>query len=118
MFKCNTCEYVAKTKHNLKQHINSLHLLQKYPCQLCKYQATQLSSLNRHTKKVHEPAPENVTCAECNTTLKPSSLASHRKSFHSGENPRYNCKVCTYQTFWKPTLKKHTINVHQKSRKI
>ena len=54
-FKCNLCDYQATQISNLKIHIDSVHEGTKpFKCNLCYYKAAQNASLKRHIRSVHE----------------------------------------------------------------
>ena len=53
LYPCDRCEYIAKYNHHLKRHQLSKHELIKFPCSLCESKFTQISSLKRHTNKMH-----------------------------------------------------------------
>lgn len=52
-FPCEHCDYVATHGHNLKKHIEAIHLGVTYSCELCPYEATQKQNLKRHLKLKH-----------------------------------------------------------------
>ena len=115
-YKCKICQYAATQKGSLKIHTRSLHVNdERYSCNICPYQATQKSSLSCHVKNVHNKN-ERVICTECYKSLQKDSLHLHRKLFHSGEQPKLSCKICTYKTICQSNLNKHIKSVHQ-SRK-
>ena len=75
-FSCDTCEYVADTKHSLKEHTAAehdgvqcsyagsrskvyehkkiKHEGVKYPCSECDYKAGCLCNLRQHTESTHK----------------------------------------------------------------
>merc|ERR1712179_316106 len=53
LYPCNNCEYIAKYNHHLRRHQMSKHELIKFPCSQCESKFTQISSLKRHTNKMH-----------------------------------------------------------------
>ena len=117
-YACNLCNYSATTKHHLEEHQKSLHFNVRFPCKSCDYQATKKSNLNVHFKRVHYE-PDNKTCIDCNKVFKNSlTLAKHRKSLHSTDQPLYNCDLCPYQSIHKQNLKTHKDNVHKKTGRI
>ena len=68
-------------------------------------------------KNVHQNS-ENINCTECNKSIQKSYVTTHIKLFHSGEKPKYSCKVCTFQTIHSNGVSKHVKNVHQKKGSI
>ena len=70
--------------------------------------------LSRHFKNVHQRS-ENIICTECNKNIQKRNLSTHMKMFHSvGEQTLYNCKICTFQSNYPNSVKKHVKYVHQK----
>ena len=53
-FPCVMCKYQATTPGNLKTHVWSIHEGVKYPCDQCDYQATQKSVLKSHILGKHD----------------------------------------------------------------
>ena len=80
---------------------------------MCDYQAPEKSSLSAHVKNVHHPE-QYVICTYCNKSLKKWSLTGHQKMFHSGEQLKHNCTLCTYQTLRKRQITNHMKNFHLK----
>ena len=112
-YKCDICQYKAKQKATLAQHIKIVHFKERpYHCKICDFQASQKVILSRHVKSIHQK-PENIHCTNCNKSIKETSIHRHMKRFHSGEQPQYNCKVCTYQTVYSSNLIKHVQVLHQ-----
>ena len=52
-FKCATCDYTARTKGNLDNHMRKHTGERPFICKLCQKSYTQKSSLNTHIKTVH-----------------------------------------------------------------
>ena len=113
-YNCNICDYKGTQKYDLKAHVKSLHLQEeKFFCKLCDFQTTWNRSLVTHNRNVHQKC-ENIICSECNKTIQKRSLTQHMKLSHSGEEPQYKCKVCTFQTKYQSGLKRHVKNIHEK----
>ena len=61
-FQCHDCEFKAKQKSNLDRHIKSVHKGEVFPCPDCSYNATQKSSLNIHiTHKISSPSSNIIS---------------------------------------------------------
>ena len=84
----------------------------KFPCKICDFQSTMKGNLSRHVKNVHEKG-ENVNCTDCNKSVQKASLMRHMKLLHLGEQTKYKCKLCTFETVYPSSLYKHVNNVHQ-----
>ena len=78
---------------------------------MCDYKATTRSHLNRHVQNVH--TKEEVSCHDCKKTMEKPSLTRHRKQFHSKEQAKFSCNICTYESIHKDALRTHILNVHQ-----
>ena len=44
-FPCGTCHYIAGYKNDLKKHVLSIHIGQRYSCDLCENKATDKINL-------------------------------------------------------------------------
>ena len=93
-----------------------VHFKKRYPCELCDYQATQEGNLSSHVKNVHQKTA-NLICNECNKSIQKKYLSTHMKLLHSGEQPQYKCKICTFETLHSNSLKIHVKNIHQRAYK-
>ena len=98
--KCNQCESVFSSKHQLLRHFSQIHEdVDEWNCNDCDYQANNSSSLMNHLKLTkHQPSEGNVKsisniwkCNNCEQefTTYPS-LMKHRKNEHN------QTKVCKY----------------------
>ena len=112
-YDCNICQHKATQKVNLSSHIKSVHFKERFPCEICDYQATKKSNLLFHVKNVHQKS-ENIVCTECNTSVQKISLTRHMNTKHSGEQPQYNCQICTFKTKHSCVVNRHMKTVHQK----
>ena len=50
---CRQCDYQAKYRSHLQQHVKSIHEGVKHPCHKCDYKASEKGSLLRHIKSKH-----------------------------------------------------------------
>ena len=59
-YQCHQCDYEAKHKYRLNEHIQSKHEGVRYPCDLCSFKSSSKSSLKLHVKchveSMHEGA--------------------------------------------------------------
>ena len=65
-YPCKLCRYQATTKGN-QEHQKTVNDGFKYPCKHCSYQATKTGSLKEHQKSVHEGV--KYTCKHCQLQL-------------------------------------------------
>ena len=53
---CSYCGRIFEWKHNLKQHILSMHEKVRYPCQYCDKSYSGPGTLYKHVEKTHSQA--------------------------------------------------------------
>ena len=71
--------------------MRSIHIGEKFPCNLCDYEATQKSNLKTHITRVH--GMQNNVCKFCKTELDNRiDLENHVISVHEKD-----FQVCTYE---------------------
>ena len=71
--------------------MRSIHKGEKFPCNLCDYEATQKSNLKTHITRVH--GMQNNVCKFCKTELENRlDLENHVISVHEKD-----FQVCTYE---------------------
>ena len=76
----------------------------KYPCELCNYEAPHPSSFQRHKESVHEGV--KYPCDQCkHISSTQANLRRHIKSVHEGV--KYPCYQCNYKANYSSDLKKH-----------
>ena len=77
-FKCPTCDFSAKMKNNLKQHIEAVHEGKKrYKCPSCDYRTDKRVCLKKHVSSIHEKE-KTFKCSICEDAfLISSQLSSH-----------------------------------------
>lgn len=79
---CGQCNYRATQKFDLKRHIRSIHLGERYPCDQCTYKATLTYNLKEHIKTIHEG--KRYTCGMCDYNgADRSGLRKHKLRKHN-----------------------------------
>ncbi|XP_023233975.1 zinc finger protein 782-like [Centruroides sculpturatus] len=99
-FKCNykDCKYAAKTKDNLMQHVNRIHLKippkKVYKCDKCDRSFEWLSTLTLHL--ISHGKKRAFSCDICEKTFKyKSHLNKHLKTVHRQEQTESFSKKST-----------------------
>ena len=81
-FKCGQCDYLAKRRDILKQHVKVQHEV-RYSCDQCDYKATQISALKRHVDTKH--AGIFYACDQCDyKATRRRDLQRHLDIKHEG----------------------------------
>ena len=107
--KCIECEYFAKTKRSLHNHIKIEHKGFTYDCNKCEFQTKYSVNLSRHIENEHERKVHN--CKQCQSTFKGSdSLRKHVREKHEGR--KYPCTECDYLGASSYCLKVHRDGIH------
>ena len=82
-FQCTQCNIGFTAKSSLQRHTKSVHDGVKYPCNQCDYKAPVQDSLTAHVKHVHEGA--KYPCDKCQYQFRYRySLLNHIKAIHEG----------------------------------
>ena len=67
-YPCYICDYEARKKSNLIDHIKSKHEGVRYPCNQCDFQALYKTNLTAHIKSRH--ADIRYPCDQCDYQIK------------------------------------------------
>ena len=106
---CHICAYKAKSKANMKEHIECVHEKIRFQCQVCEKEFSSKSKLKSHVKLSH--LGELLECKECGETFNERNrLYLHVKKVHKGVE--YRCKICKKDFRDARGLKRHEINIH------
>jgi KRAB domain-containing zinc finger protein len=106
---CHICAYKAKSKANMKEHIECVHEKLRFQCQVCEKEFSSKSKLKSHVKLSH--LGELLECKECGETFNERNrLYLHVKKVHKGVE--YRCKICKKDFRDARGLKRHEINIH------
>ena len=81
-YSCYQCNYLAKDISQLIQHVNFIHEGVPYPCQQCDYKAKDKTHLIHHLKLVHEVVC--YSCYQCDfKAMRKGYLLVHKKHFNN-----------------------------------
>ena len=106
MFKCNDCDYEAKTEPALQNHRVKHKQAAGYNCDDCNESFGRTRTLMIHSIEKHD----GQKCPDCEKRFRNRPyLVMHTKVNHNGL--RYACKLCTKEFLSKHGLKRHK-NVH------
>ena len=110
---CEQCDYKAKWKKNLYEHIRSMHKDSRAPhapsltCEMCGAQFRHHTSLNYHREKVHLDV--TFPCDLCDQVFKTRrSLGDHKQN----HGQVYRCELCNKDFPLMRRLVNHNRKVH------
>ena len=87
-YPCDSCDYKATKKSNLKQHKENIYKGVRYACDSCDYNATTTDNLKKHKDFMHKGI--RYSCDLCDyTATRKDHLKLHKDSIHEGV--RYSC---------------------------
>ena len=112
---CKICSFQTFYSTALKRHESIVHKEvtgkpEKYPCELCPHEASQLTYLKTHIKEVH--FQKKFSCKLCPYKFPYlSGLKSHVKQVHANIKD-HKCKACDDAFSRIEKLIKHYTEVH------
>ena len=134
-FKCDTCDYICKTRLLLAKHRYRVHeILTKgyetvYHCEEggCTFKSVILSSVKEHFKSCHSneakkkvigDAGSQHTCSTCGKTFdKKIRLMSHMKNVHQETTENFVCELCGKSFSSHQNYRSHVKIIHKNIRK-
>lgn len=109
LIKCGHCPKICNTKGAMVLHVQSVHTVARFQCDICEYKTNVKWLLTLHKRRHDED--KNYTCNLCERCFRRSSnLRTHMK-VHSGAFGRV-CRFCRRGFTDEGTLKKHSIDLH------
>lgn len=109
-FCCDLCPSKFKGKHDLRCHIDAVHLMKKdFLCKLCGKAFSRDKTLRQHM--MYHVNNRNVTCEICGyKTINRPKMNRHMKS-HTGER-NYSCHICGKKFLYSYNVSSHIRHVH------
>lgn len=114
-FFCDLCPSKFKGKHELRCHVDAIHLMRKdYKCHLCGKAFSRDKTLRQHI--IYHNNQRNVTCEICGfKTINRPKLQRHMKS-HTGER-NYSCTICFKKFLYSYNVSSHIRHVHNNEKR-
>ena len=112
-FQCPQCSFKARTKPNLKTHVDTVHNDNRvqYSCDQCSKIFYSRKGLLSHKQSFHKGIRH--TCEQCGKCfVQKNRLKMHMKTAHEGL--RFSCDQCDFSSENRCYLRKHKKIVHQK----
>ena len=113
-YLCNQCDFKAKRKTRLNEHIESKHYGVRKDCSQCGKLFVSRTSLYNHIKSHHQDLTDYLcNHDQCNFKAKrKKKLRYHINSVHLGVN--YPCNRCDFKAKRPDTLKEHIESKHDR----
>lgn len=114
-FYCDLCPSKFKGKHELRCHVDAIHLMKKdYKCHLCGKAFSRDKTLRQHI--IYHNNQRNVACEICGfKTINRPKLQRHMKS-HTGER-NYSCPICMKKFLYSYNVTSHIRHVHNNEKR-
>lgn len=109
-FYCDLCGGRFKGKHELRCHMDAVHLGRKdHVCQICGKAFSRDKTLRQHLQ--YHSNERNIVCEICGfKTINRPKMARHLKS-HNGER-NYACNICGKRFLYSYNVTAHIKHVH------
>ncbi len=111
-FQCSVCEFRARSRGNLSQHMNSRHGKIRYKCGAagCPFVTTTRINLARHRRTLHDGVRFNCDTCPYSASSR-AKLNIHRRTAHEGL--RFPCALCAFSGTARASLKRHMATRHE-----
>ena len=112
-FICDSCDYIAKRKDQLKQHKEAVHEGKIYQCNFCDHTSPWERSLRSHMEHIHG---DKVKCELCGKRfVNNREYEKHINRSHSATDKLFKCIHCEFETLNYEELQPHRRKNHWKS---
>ncbi|XP_066539989.1 zinc finger protein ZFAT-like isoform X2 [Hoplias malabaricus] len=109
-FKCQLCDYAARSKSNLKAHMNRHNTDKTHLCDLCGKKFKSKGTLKSH-KLMHSADGKQFKCKECDFTATQKPHLLRHMEQHASFKP-FRCALCHYSCNISGSLKRHYNKKH------
>ncbi len=111
-FQCSVCEFRARSRGNLSQHMNSRHGKIRYKCGAagCPFVTTTRINLARHRRTLHDGVRFNCDSCPYSASSR-AKLNIHHRTAHEGL--RFPCALCAFSGTARASLKRHMATRHE-----
>ena len=113
-YKCELCDFLTKTKSNLKSHVDYIHNKIMKKCEYCDKVYGSNANMKKHVLQYHtNDTNENIVkCDQCGKKLNDKRyLKDHISIVHEGKRD-HMCSICGKAFYSIFTLNKHISNIH------
>ena len=107
---CEFCDYKTRFPRTFRRHQVCHSDERNYKCDQCDYIAKSPDVLNGHIKYVHLQV-RNFICKFCNKAFKSSNHLKKHVMLHTGQCD-YSCHICDKKYIQKSNLKLHLSKTH------
>ena len=105
--KCEQCDYKGSSMSNVRSHFTAMHSDQINFCDNCDFSTKWGTSLNKHLKESHGEGTK-LQCSECSyQTYRKTQLVKHTNAIHLNVKEEYFCDQCVFKTSKSFKLKIH-----------
>ena len=92
MDTCNQCEVTTGQKHQLEEHMKSIHEKTEYACEQCGFTFEQKRMLEEHIKSVHEKT--EYACEQCDFKSEHiEDVKKHVELIHGSKSKREETRI-------------------------
>eukprot|EP00092_Neocalanus_flemingeri_P042042 GFUD01045793.1.p1 GENE.GFUD01045793.1~~GFUD01045793.1.p1 ORF type:complete len:326 (-),score=56.87 GFUD01045793.1:19-996(-) len=120
--KCPDCDYQSASNHQMRCHINGMHVKIPLFCNQCKFETTWENCLRNHVRSVHEKEKRHFSCDFCEfTSVFPYAMKTHIYFTHQSgselvltknDDGKFSCDHCEFTSIKVKNLKQHIVSKH------
>ncbi|XP_039292961.1 uncharacterized protein LOC111044240 [Nilaparvata lugens] len=103
------CVFTCRSVGELSNHLRTHSDLRLFRCEQCDYSAKTKQQLSRHAKTHNIGESKELQCSECQFKTKNATHLKRHAILHSGTKP-YQCPHCSYTCSLQENLRKHVLS--------